>query len=224
MASYSINQKALIAELAVSEPILKREADAILRQQFFEPAVEKLQEEFLQHPVTQEIKGGIGASNISDTLEAPFGDPPNAKDGREVKNYSPPNLTSFIGFEAGTDPIVEIERRLNPNHADGPKMVYKGMDRDRLAFRYEIRAPDQDEIENHTPIPWLPGISWTKRIEQGLPGIGFFLNAIGKRGSRSGGGIQIDNQLRAGRFKPVSYLSGLFNAFLRRASSGREPL
>lgn len=224
MASIRINQKALLVELAASEPILKKEADSIMRQQFFNPAIKKMKDEFASHPVTQEIREGIGASNISNTLDAPFGEPPEARDGREIKDYSPPNLTSFIGFEAGTDPTKEIEKRLDPSHADGPRMVYKGMDKNHLAFRFEIRAPSDEAIQSNTPLPFAPGISWAKRIEQGIPGIGHFLNALGRANSRSGGGIQLENvQLRSGRFKPVKYLSKLFNDFLRRASSGREP-
>ena len=50
--------------------------------------------DFLNHPVTQEIKGGIGATNISGTLGGVT------------------NLFSFIGFEQGDDPITPIVEML----------------------------------------------------------------------------------------------------------------
>lgn len=229
MAQFTINQKALLVELAASEPLLKKEAEAIMRQQLFDPAVATLQLEFLSHPVTEELKAGADGTNISDNLNAPFSDPPN-RTGKNKSNhrddYADPNLFAFIGFDKGTDPTKPIEERLNPANKDGPKLKYAGMDRDRLSFRFQVSAPDFDAIQEATPLPWAPGISWAKRIEQGLPGIGHYLNAIrgGERGagSASGKGIQVEAQLRGGNFKPTKYLSDLFNAFLRRASSGRD--
>ena len=220
----TINRKQLLVELSASEPILKREAQAILIQQFFDPAVTKMKKEFEESLITQEIKAGPHSENISGTLEG-FGDPPEAADGREIKDYNPPNLVSFIGLPDGPKAIEEIEKRLDPSHGDGPKVKYRGMDKQQLTFTFEVKAPDSEAIYDHTPFQgWADGLSWAKRIEQGIPGVNFFLNALKRKNSRSGGGIQIDNRLRAGRFKPTSYLSKIFNNFLRRVSSGREPV
>lgn len=177
-----------------------------------------MKREFEEHPVTQEIGEGITARNDSGTLEAPFGHPPERKDGRAVTDYSEPNLFSFIGFEAGSDPLAPIRSALEPGAPGGPTMKYVSMDRDRLAFRFLVSAPDKEKLAAVTPIPWLPGISWVIRIEQGIAGIGYFLNAVNRKGSRSGGGIQIHNQLRSGRFRAVSYLSGIFRSFLSRVA------
>lgn len=226
MAGYEIDRRQLMAELEVIDPILKREADKVMREERFLPAVAELQEAFDSHPVTREILGGVGASNESNTLDAPF---------REEERDSSPNLYSFIGFDAPPEQVIgPIRQRLDPRHEHGPQMVYVRRDKSsarsevgsRLSFRYEyeIRAPNEEAIYNDTPFPqgWLEGdISWVKRIEQGIPGITHFLNVLGRPSSRSGGGIQIDGTLRSGRFRPTSYLTRLFNDFLQRVANGR---
>ena len=110
-------------------------------------------------------------------------------------------------------------------------MIYAGRDKEKLTYRYQIRAPDEEAVYDATPFPetWLQGnVSWAKRVEQGIPGVNHFLNVKGRPSSRSGGGIQVDGVVRSGgRFKPVSYLSQLFNNFLKRVAgqspNGRRP-
>ncbi len=224
MASFSIDRRQLMAELEVADPILKREADKVMMAERFLPAVEQLKTDFASHAVTREIMGGVGASNESGTLEGDF---------RDEEGDSPPNLTSFIGFNQSPGEVIgPILQRLDPRHEDGPKMVYKGRDKSsersevgsRLSFRYlyEIRAPDEGAIYDATPFPdaWLEDgdVSWVKRLEQGIPGIGHFLNVFGRPSSRSGGGIQVAGTVRSGgRFRPTPYLTRMFNNFLRRA-------
>lgn len=223
-APVRVNRRQLALELLTAEPTLRKEVDAIVREELFEPAVEQLKAEFQESTVTREIQGGVGASNESGTLIGDF---------RQDDGDSNPNLFSFIGFDAGSNPTAEIEQRLDPRHPDGPKMVYKGMDRSgRMEFRYEIVAPNEEAIYDATPMPWGEGnISWAKRIEQGISGVGYFLNKLmpakGRPlGSASGGGIQVKAQLRSGRFKAVPYLSQMFNKFLsrtgQRSASGRR--
>ncbi len=212
MAGYKIDQRQLMIELTASDPILKRVADQTLKQAFFDPAVNQLKQEFLNHPVTKELAAGVDAKNTSNTLDAEF-----REDG---KMDSAPNLTSFIGFDKSPEEILSpILERLDPAHPDGPKMVYNGRDKDKLTYRYTIKAPLEEKVYDATPVPWGGGtISWAQRIEMGLAGIGHFLNVKGRPSSRSGGGIQIEGQLRPGRFKPTSYITQLFNNFLRRVA------
>lgn len=217
-ASVKINQRALMTELEASSPILKRVADEVMEKSFFLPAVEAMKADFIGHPVTQEIAGGPGAPNVSDTLQAPF-----RQD--EDEGDTVPNLWGFIGFNrAEGDPLEPILKRLEPSHEDGPKMIYRGRDKDKLTYRYEIRAPNESAIYGDTPLPWMDkgGPSWVRRIEQAIPGIGQFLNVSGRPSSRSGEGIQIAASLRTGRYRPVKYFSQILNNFLRRAS-GRGP-
>lgn len=213
--SYKVDRRQMIQELVAFDPILKREADEAIHKYYFDPAVKAMQDEFARHPVTKEIQGGIGADNESGTLIGDFREDPEKGDGK-------PNLFSFIGFDAGDDPTEEIAKRLDPNHPDGPKVVYKGREKDHLTYYFEIRAPDEEAIQNATPLPWAPGISWSKRIEQGLPGVGQFLNTLLRKGSHSGGGIQIDENLRKNKggatFRPVRYLTQIFKNFLTKAA------
>ena len=225
MPDYTINRRQLMIELSASAPLLKKEAEAVLRQQLFDPAVEKLKEEFQNHLITQELKAGMEGENESGTIIGDFNDPPKRKDKNDKReDYTPPNLFTFIGFEEGTDPTEAIEERLDPSHRDGPKVRYVSMDKERLVFTFEVKAPSEEAIYNSTPTPWAEGLSWAKRIEQGIPGVGYFLNALNKKRSHSGGGIQVPNKLRGGTFRPTKYLTQMFKNFLRRVSSGREPL
>ena len=61
----------------------------------FQLVKNKMIVEFLNHPVTIELKGGIEAKNISGTLSGGSG-----------------NLFSFIGFDSGDDPTDKIEKIL----------------------------------------------------------------------------------------------------------------
>lgn len=215
---YHIDQRQLMVELAASDPILKRVADETLRKAFFDPAVAELKAEFAHHPVTNEIAGGAGAPNVSRTLEGDFRDKPGDE---------PPNLWGFIGIDAKKlspeEALAPITERLDPSNKEGPKMTYRGRDKDKLNYNYVISAPDEEAIYNDERghFFWAPGLSWIQRIERGIPGIAHFLN-VNRSSSRSTGGIQVDGVVRSGgRFRPTSYLTKMFNNFLRRAA-GRE--
>jgi len=70
--------------------LVQSQARNIVRRAF-EKIKTKMIAEFLAHPVTREIEGGINASNVSGTLGGIT------------------NLYSFIGFNAGSNPIDPIE-------------------------------------------------------------------------------------------------------------------
>lgn len=178
----------------------------LVKDEYFLPAVEEMIQDFENHLVTKEIEGGIDSSNITNTL------------GGKFKNDEGKNLYSFIGF-AGNNPIDDIRPFLDPKHQHGPKLKLESVEKKRLKFNFKISPPELDKIYSNTPLPWGTGISWVRRIEIGIPGLGRFLNKIGVKGSRSGGGIQIKNELRSARFKPVKYLSEIFDNFLKRISN-----
>lgn len=214
-ATFQINQRQLIAELESATPVLVREARAALKEEYFDPAVKAMQEQFDNHEVTKEIEGGTGALDYSGALERNSDIPFDTK--KKDRNMIA-NLWGFIGFHKGTNPISTLRAFFDPNNDNGPKMVYRGRDKDSLTFRFEVSQPNWDAIQKATPLPWADGnISWAKRIEQGLPGLGHFLNAK-RAASESGGGIQVGPQLRGGGFRPTSYLSAIFSTFLKRVS------
>lgn len=222
MSGFTIDRRQFIVELAAAEPTLKRDAEAALKTQLFDPAVKDLQAGFEGSLVTQELdqasQNPDAGLNLSGTLDS---DIPFETDNRD-KNAIP-NLFSFIGFDAGTKPTDEVREFLHVRpDGDGPQLKYQGLNRTDMTFRFQVSAPNWAAIERATPLPWTEGggISWARRIEQGIPGLGQFLNAIrpSPDPSRSGGGIQVEGQLRGGTYRATQYLSDLFKRFIQRFS------
>lgn len=176
----------------------------LVKEEHFYPAVYEMIDEFEAHKVTQEIEGGVDSPNISETLDGKF------------KSENGKNLYSFIGFDSNEpNPINDLRKFLDPKHKYGPKMKLDSVEKKRLKFNFVVSTPDINEIYKETPIPWAKGLSWVRRIEIGIPGLSKFLNKFGLPTSRSGGGIQIENEIRSAKFTPVQYLSTIFNNFLK---------
>ena len=146
-------------------------------------------DEFMNHPITQEIQGGISATNSSNTLGGIT------------------NLYSFIGFDEGTDPIRPIEELLK-------KSNYRILFNNRSVEATVIfDIPTAAQIFEITPMPWATGRSWARGIETGISGLGYYLKKT--KNSRSGLGVQSANQqIRSGvMFKNSKYISDLINRF-----------
>lgn len=146
-------------------------------------------DEFMNHPITQEIQGGISATNSSNTLGGIT------------------NLYSFIGFDEGTDPIRPIEELLK-------KSNYRILFNNRSVEATVIfDIPTAAQIFEITPMPWATGRSWARGIETGISGLGYYLKKT--KNSRSGLGVQSTNQqVRSGvMFKNSKYISDLINRF-----------
>lgn len=155
----------------------------------FDKIKEKYIQEFLNHPITVEINGGIEAQNTSNTLGGIT------------------NLYSFIGFDEGTDPIRPIQELLEKSNY---RTVFNNQAVDSIVI-FEI--PTAQQIFNITPMPWAIGRSWARGIETGISGLGYYLKKT--KNSRSGLGIQSStNQVRTGAsFKNTKYISDLINRF-----------
>jgi hypothetical protein len=143
-------------------------------------------EEFMNHPVTEEIMNGYNSENISNTLGG-YG-----------------NLFSFIGFDFGDAPIMPIIDILEKTN-----VVFSRSGRNILTAN--ITLPSAQDIFAKTPMPWASGRSWAKGIESGISGLGFYLNSYGKGNSNAG--IQVKSKMRGGRFKNVPYISALLNKY-----------
>jgi len=147
-------------------------------------------EEFENHPVTQEINGGIAATNISNTLDGIT------------------NLFSFIGFENGDnplDPIREELKKINLRHTINSK--------GELIFSVEF--PTAKDIFKVTPMPWATGRSWAQGIETGISGLGYYIKKT--KNSRSGLGIQSQTPVRNGvRFRNTKYISELIKKYNKK--------
>jgi len=147
-------------------------------------------QEFLNHPVTVEIKNGPYAENTSGTLEG-YG-----------------NLFSFIGFYEGDNPTDVIEGLLNLSKIEFSKQTGDG-------FLATIYLPTKEKIFAETPFEWAKGRSWAEGIERGISGFGQYLNTEAIK-SNSGTGIQIETQVRKGKFKNTPYISALLKKYLKK--------
>ena len=141
------------------------------------------------HPVSQEIDAGksdpLDAPNLSGTLGG-YG-----------------NLWSFIGFYAGSNPIKDIEDSIRGKSRASEPRVYKDV------VRVIATLPKVEEVYENTPMPWVQGRSWAEGISQGISGFGRYLNTDYPE-SRSEGGVQSKDQVRAGAFKRTAYLAPIF--------------
>jgi hypothetical protein len=162
----------------------------------FRVAFQKMKNEmiadFMNHPVTIEINGGITARNISDTLNGIT------------------NLFSFIGFEKGTDPIKDIQDLLYETDFEFVRTTSNSIE-------FIVNIPDAKEIFDATPMPWSPGRSWVKGIESGISGLGYYLKTE-RETSRSGLGIQSPRQVRKKgvKFKNTAYISQFLKEYRKK--------
>lgn len=209
----TVYRKNVIKAVAKSARLIEL-AEKKAKKEFFQPAVRQMLQEFDEHEITREILDGVDAENISRTLP------------RSRADHM--NLYSFIGFESSEpNPIIKLREMLDPKTAlgkrYGPKMEYiRGSRTNEGEYHFLIQGPDKAGIYSETGLPWAPGISWVYRIEQGLPGVGHFLNreTSTPEPSRSGGGVQVTPKVRGGSFRNRSYLSSIFNRFISFAKKG----
>ena len=154
---------------------------------------------FLAHPITKDVKDGPDSEggNTAGCLGSEKG-----------------NLFSFLGFDRGTDPTVEIESAIRQSckikrttyklnvHFSGKTLTTYNVQIDMSYPTVEDlkRLPDAD-------LPRQPG-SWLDKIEKNISGLGAYFFA--KRGfssqaSKSGHAIQLANWDKGTRFKPRDY-------------------
>lgn len=169
-------------------------------QRAFQKKKNEMIAEFLNHPVTIEIKKGTNASNISGTLGGGSG-----------------NLFSFIGFNSGDDPIEPILKILQ-------SVTFDYVNSSKKTINYRVNIPTAKDIFAVTPMPWAPGRSWAKGIESGISGLGFYLRKE-TSSSRSGIGIQSPRRVRktGTRFKNTSYISTFLKKY-KKEFENLQPL
>lgn len=146
------------------------------------------------HPVSQEISKGPEAENITNTLN-----------GIE-------NLFAFIGFEAESQPIEDLKGLIKQNTFLDKNSKF---DNKNLELKFNVFTPSIDEIKSQTPLPFEGGRSWIKGIEDGIPGFGYYVYGLLFPNSRSGKAIQSKNKVRSLTYKPIKYMSELYQNFIR---------
>jgi hypothetical protein len=172
-----------------SPKFLRKEFNDIIQDKFNKIKNELIQE-FLNHPITQEIKAGPNATNTSGTL--------NGKG----------NLFSFIGFYEDDDPIQDILNILESIEVKFIRDIKSGN-------QFSINFPDAKDIFAVTPMPWASGRSWAKGIESGISGLGFYMFKKSSQ-SRSGEGIQTSVSINSVRFKNTQYISALLAKYRKQ--------
>lgn len=182
--------KDTLAKKAVK--VKKNELTKKIEKEFNEVKKEFI-EEFLSHPVTLEILAGPkDRQRVSGTL------------GGKA------NLFSFIGFNAGDDPIAPILELLQNTSIQ------------KTERGWSITIPTAQDIFAVTPMPWATGRSWARGIEAGIPGLGRLLNKSWPT-SRSGKAIQVKKKTRDGKFSNTKYISSLINKYKKRFKKIKLP-
>ena len=186
---------------------LKRQTPKIARVEVqkqgkaaFQKIKNRMIAEFLNHPVTREIKQGVGSENISGTLGGAT------------------NLFSFIGFNSGSqDPTKAIENILQQTNFEFAIAKVNSVE-------FSIYIPDPKDVFDVTPMPWAPGRSWAKGIESGISGLGYYLK-VERDNSRSGLGIQSTRQVRkkGAKFKNTQYISALLKKYKKEFENLQLP-
>lgn len=162
----------------------------IVRQEFEKVKRETINQ-FDNHPVTQEIEAGPNADNISRTLG-----------GRG-------NLFSFIGFNKGDKPTLPIRQAFQDMTLTSTIVRRDGSSESQILY------PSKDDIFKITPMPWAEGRSWAEGIEKGISNLGQFLQKS-TPDSRSGAGIQSQNQVSQAQFSKTPYISAILNSLERK--------
>lgn len=183
---------------AISQAVDSREIREKVRRQAnerFEEAKASMLENFQNHPVTTEIEAGAGSENTSNTLGG-YG-----------------NLYSFIGFEAGLDPTLQVREYLEKSTKLNQRVSFEKKDLGGV-FHLQANIPSVEELESITPSPWDTK-SWIRGIERGISGLGYYLYSKIRffENSRSNTAIQSDYKLRNLGYKPVKYMSNIIDKF-----------
>ena len=163
-----------------------------------------LMNSFRSHLVTQEVRSGPNAPNITNTLD----------------NYG--NLFSFIGFPEGDDPLDLVEQALQTQIRLGERARISSAG-DVVLFAFDVEMPTLDELGDLAPYPddWNSG-SWLIDIEYSISGLRYYLFKNGQNipSSRSGPAIQVKSVVRGNQsFSRIGYISELFREFLIKINS-----
>jgi len=193
-------QKALEERVAFA-PQVQVKANLIVAN-LFGRASQSLMKNFLEHPVTQELKAGASdpdTANISGTTNG---------EG---------NLFGFLGFWQGQDPTEELEKLLG-------EIDYEKSSTKRNIIDYKItNYPTKSEISEATELNWGDnGVGWAFAVENGDFGGGAALSHFIVRawsGSRSQSGFQIKDQYSEENFSPTPYITEILKNFRNRINN-----
>ena len=186
-----INSK-LINEKISKSPEVRKAAYAKANEKFKKQKA-KMINEFMAHPVTQEIQSGPSSTNLSGTL----------------RGYG--NLFSYIGFSVGSDPIGPILSMMENVFSLSKRPKKVSVSSKNIRFMYNVIFPDMTDFENVSSMPWEGG-SWVSGIERRISGYSHYMYKRASA-SRSKTAIQTKTSIRSGSFKPMTYVSNIIKQF-----------
>jgi hypothetical protein len=167
----------------------------VMAKTLFQRCKDAMLKDFNDHPITEELKAGPEAENISNTL-----------DGREG------NLFSYLGFYFTDEPTKNLEMLLN--NVSMRKSTRRG-----TTVYYTVAYPDKNDIEPLTRMDWGGGTSWAYAVENGdFNGDEHLSHYIYKTylGGRSQQGIQVKGVYAESDFLPRPYISEIMGNFIER--------
>jgi len=120
------------------------------------------------------------------------------------------SLFSFLGFNAGQDPVGDLISFLdsNINYTISNGTVAGNV------VALNISIPSRPEFKSELPLSWTSGLSWVDAIEDGVSGLPFFLSK-GSTG-RSEDGIQAKGIIGGAEFTGTPFISELLARFRTR--------
>lgn len=200
---FRINQKAVqnaLENRVALVPEVQAKANQIVGN-LFGRAHQAMMRDFLEHPVTLELKEGPNSVNISNTLNG---------EG---------NLFGFLGFFNTQDPTYELEDMLM-------RIGYERSSIRKNVINYRIKnMPSRKDIEAATQMNWGKGTSWAYAVENGqFNGDASLSHYIFKSGAgRSGGGIQVKGyEYSEEQFHPKPYISEIMRKFQDRINNSNS--
>jgi hypothetical protein len=181
-----------VKESKVVQFALRKVVELRIRPLFNQIRQEML-DEFDNHEITKEIDMGPKLGYQSKFLRG-YGD-----------------LFSFIGFDRNDNPTEPVRKLIKGMRLFS--VTSKGLD-----WIYEVRNfPTSADIFAVTPMPWKDGKSWAKGIEEGISGLGRYLNIATDYNPpdlRSTAGIQVKTkQTFRAPFVPTKYISEIVNKY-----------
>lgn len=191
-------------ELGIQALVVHDAAIESRAQDFIDDLKQDLINDFLNHPVTQDIIAGSKDPTANTDISNSLG--------------GVSNLFAFIGFDRGSDPIQPILEVFDKQFA----LEKRGAPHIAGGLKYSIKTPTPQEVfdVNVTPMPWNKGRSWAQGIELGISGLNQLirLHADADVKSKSGGAIQSKrNRVRPGKYQNQKYISFLLNEYKKRA-------
>jgi len=156
----------------------------------FEKCKKELFKEFDMHPVTRDLN--------------------NESNGAFVTKGT---LFGFLGFDRAEAPAEDLRKFLEKSIS----IRFLRNQKRTATRRYIVEIPNKEDIYAATPLPWASGRSWVKSIEQGVSGIGNYID-VESSASRSGEGFQ-SKYSTGGVFRNTSYISSILNNFKTKLQS-----